>query len=287
MKFPLQRETQRSKGGAHYDRRNRRGKPDRGVDRRLHERDRGISGRCIMKFFVPDHGHISRRDYCLKHGIGMLYSPHRTSNLPKESGYFLDNGAYPAFLKGKTLDVEAYRGFIEKCRIRGKPYGAIIPDIVRGGRESYNFSTEHFGVIPTEIQKYFVVNPEITKRDLKPYLEEIDGLFLSLISFKRPSQLSEYIDLAHNHGLRAHIGRVGTYRSFSLAMALGADSVDGSTLMRHNTLTLLPKWIERTKSQAVLPDTEEIEYPELCVRDLSLSCLGCGKCCLPEGVQYL
>ena len=58
-----------------------------------------------MYFFVPDHGHKDRRAFCEKHGIGLLYSPHR--NLyPKSKFYIVDNGAYiivPKELIGKRI----------------------------------------------------------------------------------------------------------------------------------------------------------------------------------------
>jgi hypothetical protein len=202
----------------------------------------------MLRIYVPDHGHVVRRKFCTDNGIGMLYSPHR-QNLPLVGDFIVDNGAYPAWKLGELLDVEKFVAFLDKVRARGRPYFAVIPDIVRGGRRSFEFSVEHITVIQKDVPKYFVVNPAISEHDLRPYFEEIDGLFISLATFTRERDIRQYVTMGHDHGLPVHIGQAGTARSYTLALETGADSCDGSGPMRHNELDLIVNWRLHTKEQ--------------------------------------
>ena len=181
----------------------------------------------------------------------MLYSPHRSA-LPQVTDFIVDDGAYPAHLKGEIMNVDLYRQFITKTTQRGSPYFAVVPDIVRGGMDSFNFSVENIDIIPKGINRYFVVNPKISERDLSPYFDQINGLFISLAAFTRPSEIRKYVVMAHNHGLLAHIGKAGTGKIYTLSASVGADSCDGSTPMRHNNLDRIEKWRIATAQQQSL-----------------------------------
>jgi hypothetical protein len=178
----------------------------------------------------------------------MLYSPHRSA-LPQVSDFIVDDSAYPAFLKGEIMDVNQYGHFLTKAIKRGSPYFAVIPDIVCGGMDSFNFSAENIDIIPKGINRYFVVNPRISEKDLSPYFDEINGLFISLAAFHRLFDIRRYVVMAHDHGLKAHIGKAGTGKTYTLAASAGADSCDGSTPMRHNNLERIEKWRIATSQQ--------------------------------------
>lgn len=217
-----------------------------------------------LRIYVQDHGHAARRDYCIRHRIGMLYSPHR-SYLPQVPDFILDNAAYPAFSRHELLNLDLYREFLRKATGRGSPYFAVIPDIVCGGMASFNFSAENIDLIPKGINRYFVVNPAITEHDLIPYFDEIEGQFISLAAFRRVWDIRRYVVMAHNHDLKAHIGKVGTGKAYTLSATVGADSCDGSTPMRHNDLKRIEVWRKRSREQmdlASINDNREVHYIE-------------------------
>ncbi len=51
---------------------------------------------------------------------------------------------------------------------------------------------------------------------------------------------SYWIGHAHEIGLPVHIGRVSSFKDLDKAYMLGADSVDGSTIIRHDLLERIP-----------------------------------------------
>lgn len=124
-----------------------------------------------MKIFVPDSGHIGRRQFCMDHEIGNLYSPHRWRT-PQNPLYIVENGAYPAFLRGEnTLNIDRY---FEKIEIVAEydtpPYFVVVPDIVRGGLKSRDFSVKYLPMIPDGLKRYFVIQKGIEEKDVTPLL---------------------------------------------------------------------------------------------------------------------
>ena len=205
-----------------------------------------------MYFFVPDHGHKDRREYCEQNGIGLLYSPHR--NLyPKSKFYIVDNGAYSAFLKGKQIDLDRYYEYLSIIRnYPSPPYFVTIPDIVAGGISSKTFSEDAIPQIPFEFKKYFVVQDGQYPAILEDVLPLIDGVFVGGSTLWKWRTAHIWVEWAHSNGLCCHIGRVGTWRNYTRALNLGADSADGSTPTRHQRLEDLAKWIAKRHEQKIL-----------------------------------
>jgi len=215
-----------------------------------------------MYFFVPDHGHKDRRAFCEKHGIGLLYSPHR--NLyPKSKFYIVDNGAYSAFLKGKQIDLDRYYEYLSIIRnYPSPPYFVTIPDIVAGGISSKTFSEDAIPQIPFEFKKYFVVQDGQYPAILEDVLPLIDGVFVGGSTLWKWRTAHIWVDFAHTNGIQCHIGRVGTFRNFLKAFNMGADSVDGSTLMRHQRLSEIITWREDQLRQKLLEKEEWVSKVE-------------------------
>lgn len=214
-----------------------------------------------MEVFVPDAGNKDRREQCEQLGIGLLYSPHRPL-LPQSKNYIIDNGAYPAYLKGERLNTQSYFSFLSKV-MNGAyhpPYFVVIPDIVRGGMDSWKFSLEHIGKIPEQFKKYFVVQDGMYADPVEWILPNIDGLFIGGSTSWKWRTAKQWIDMAHDHGKKCHIGRVGTQKNYLKACSLGADSVDGSTLMRHNRLIDIERWRATKRAQSRI----DHRYENLC-----------------------
>lgn len=220
-----------------------------------------------MEIYVPGAGPSSRLNFCRENEIGFLFSPHRPE-LPKphDKKYIVDNGAYRAFLNGYTINTDqfyAFLGKIQNCTYR--PQFICIPDIVAGGTKSFEFSLMHLAKIPEGFKKYWVVQdgqyPALIEDTILPL---VDGLFVGGSTIWKWRTAENWIDLAHEHNKKCHIGRVGTWRNFLRAYNLGADSVDGSTLMRHNCLHRILDWRTEIKSVQKLVEKEEWSQDSLC-----------------------
>lgn len=207
-----------------------------------------------MEIYVPGAGPRSRLDFCRQNGVGFLFSPHR-SELPKPEDklYFIDNGAYRAYLRGEIINTDSFYAFlgkIQKCTY--PPQFVCIPDIVAGGEKSFEFSLKHAGKIPEEFKKYFVVQDGQYPTIIESILPLVDGIFVGGSTVWKWRTAENWIKCAHNYGKKCHIERVGTWRNFLRAHNLGADSIDGSTLMRHNCLHRVLEWREELKNQKIL-----------------------------------
>lgn len=211
-----------------------------------------------MRIFVADGANKDRREYCRKHDIGLLYSPTYYVTPPTGVDYIIDNGAFGAWARGIEWDAAAFYGLLQKIESAGSvPYAVIVPDIVAGGLASLKHSIQHLPLIPDGFPKYLPVQDGMTPAAVKPLIKDVDGVFVGgTVAWKwRTAQL--WAEFAHNAGKRCHIGRVGNKRNYSRAYAAGADSVDGSTPMRHNKLYVIPEWREEVAKQANLLSKEE------------------------------
>lgn len=108
------------------------------------------------------------------------------------------------------------------------PDFVVIPDIVGGGAASLARSLELVAWVPPELSvRYLVVQEGMTLAQVAEVLPHFGGLFIGGASMAwKLSTAPDWIALAHAHGVRCHIGRIGTLTRLELARRLGADSVD-------------------------------------------------------------
>jgi hypothetical protein len=155
--------------------------------------------------------------------------PRRTA-----SGWFLDCGAFVDWRAGRAFDLVrwerdlryvAYR--IEAGKLQAPDF-VVVPDIVGAGAASLARSLELVEWVPPELPvRYLVVQEGMTPAQVAEVLPHFGGLFVGGASMEwKLGTAPAWIALAHAHGRRCHIGRIGTLARLELARRLGADSVD-------------------------------------------------------------
>ena len=137
-----------------------------------------------------------------------------------------DNGAYRYFSKGEVLDETTFLKRFEVAHAVGKPYMAILPDIVEGGVASLKYSLEWLEKLP-DWPWYLAVQDGITGYHVEPIIDLVDGIFLGG-STKYKSTAGVWSNFAHHHNKKFHYGRCGTIRKLQHAMDVGADSIDSA-----------------------------------------------------------
>jgi len=170
--------------------------------------------------------------------------------MPKTDNWIFDNGAFPAWVRGQIqLDVTAfYRCLNLISGSENLPYFVVVPDIINPSdpenfKRSLKFSLAHIDKIPDHIRKYFVIQPGMGINEVLPVLDKVTGLFLGGGDQKYQERTAEFWrDFTRDHGLLFHIGKVGTREGYDFAFMVGADSVDGSTPMRHQDLERITRW---------------------------------------------
>lgn len=82
--------------------------------------------------------------------------------------------------------------------------------------------------MPPELPvRYLVVQEGMAPAQVGEVLPRFGGVFIGGASMEwKLGTAPDWIALAHAHGVRCHIGRIGTVERLELARRLGADSVD-------------------------------------------------------------
>lgn len=191
-----------------------------------------------MRIYVADWGSSQRRiDYCLENNIGLLISAARPQQ-PRGPDYIVDNGAFTSWIRGTEWDEGAFYTLL--ASLPHDPYFVVVPDIVAGGETSLYHSLNHADRI--DYPRYLAVQDGMSPAMIAQFLDPFDGLFIGGSIPWKWRTAGMWATFAHQHGMKCHIGRCGCKAGYSAAEALGADSVDGSTPMRHDKLHVIPEW---------------------------------------------
>lgn len=155
--------------------------------------------------------------------------PRRTSG-----GWFWDPGAFRDWRAGVAFDVTRFLRDLRWMNYRGLvPDFVIAPDIVAAGLASLDFSAEWRDVIPEHFPTYLAVQDGMTSADVAAHLDRYDGLFVGGTLEWKLATAGAWVQLAHAHGKRCHVGRVGTAARVRWARRIGADSIDSALPLRH------------------------------------------------------
>jgi hypothetical protein len=189
-------------------------------------------------------------DWCKQNDV---YYMQNTNLFIKNSNirYALDNGAFKKYRENtdKTDFVQFYEtlGYILDCEML--PDFVAVPDIVGDGIKSFKFSLEQFDLLPKEFNYYFVIQDGMSTDLVKDIMYKVSGIFVGGTKQWKLRMMKTWIDFAHNHNKPCHIGRMSTFKDMDRAFACGADSIDGSTLVRNQRLYEINLWRDYVKCQ--------------------------------------
>ena len=190
-----------------------------------------------MKLYTTT-GTVKLRERCNDLDVGLMMVNHWRN--PEQWSYFaIDNGCYSAFAQKKQWTPKEFLNILYKCRMLGLiPDFVIIPDIVAGGKESLRKSEiwgEMLNYEFPEYPLYLAVQDGITIEDVdqSPVTELIDGIFVGGSMDWKIEHIAYWVGYAHTHGLRCHIGRIGTLDRMMKAKLEGADSIDSTSWVQN------------------------------------------------------
>jgi hypothetical protein len=166
--------------------------------------------------------------------LGIRELTQRTDMPPRRAPYALDNGCFEDFTEGRPFDYIAFwRGLKGIRREATRPDFVVMPDIVRGGDASLEFSKEWYRLWGREFDDlnlnwYFVVQDGMTPETLDLSWGKIAGIFVGgSIEWKVKTGAS-WVKYAHERGMKCHIGRAASVDRVLWARRIGADSIDGN-----------------------------------------------------------
>lgn len=149
---------------------------------------------------------------------------------PRRRPSFLDNSAFSDWRKGRDFDNEA---FLSDCASASAdpepPDFGVCPDRVATGLESLAFSLRWLDSYESAfpgLRWYLAVQDGMAASDVVPHCNRFVGLFVGGTLQWKLQTGAAWVSLAHELGLRCHIGRCGTVRRVRWAQRIGADSID-------------------------------------------------------------
>lgn len=176
-------------------------------------------------------------------GFGQLRTtPHWQPPVPGIP-WALDNGAFTLFNRktGERYDKTMGKRFswILDRMHRGLYHPVdfvIVPDIV-ASRSSLNLSLRWLDRIPSDIPPYLAVQNGMTEKRIRSVLRDhsgtIRGLFVGGTIEWKDLTARSWANLAHEFGLKCHVGRVGTAPRICFMLEAGVDSIDSSSWAQH------------------------------------------------------
>lgn len=173
-----------------------------------------------------------------KRGIGVMLSSPRVGPELLRLPVAIDNGAFAAWERGYPFQEGHFLETVDKAFRKGvKPDFIVCPDIVAGGRESLAFSVDWAmdrmqGAPRLALAVQDGMEPsDITSFERAPFRFIFVG---GTLAWKWRTA-EQWCDFAHKYDMQCHIGRCGTENDLRRALRLGADSVDSTSLVRHDS----------------------------------------------------
>ena len=166
-----------------------------------------------------------------EHGWGRMFATKVPTPYPGEPTGF-DNGAFDAWQKGTEFPEELFLRRLSEAEKVVVPRVAVVPDLVARGLESLEFSWNWFGArreLPVEWPWYLAVQDGMTLADVRGVIRGgWAGLFLGGTNGFKQQTAWQWVELAHEFGLKFHYGRAGTLKKLRHAKQIGADSLDSN-----------------------------------------------------------
>ena len=169
--------------------------------------------------------------------IGHIYGPDGWRGPFTEFPYVLDNGAWPAFIRGTPFDDAAYDGLIARAAAADiAPLWIAVPDVVCDKDATLESWYRRAPLLRARGWPLaFVVQNGMTKEDVPG---GADVLFVGGSTEWKWETAPYWCE----HFARVHVGRVNTERLLWQAHRAGAESCDGSGWFRGDRRQLDGLW---------------------------------------------
>jgi hypothetical protein len=155
--------------------------------------------------------------------IGLMLTPISQRYAPTpEWVWAADNGCFSDRWEEKT-----WMKWLLTFDHPGKALFATVPDVVADHMQTMK-RWEHYApkVVELGFKPAFVLQDGATKE--LPF-EEMGALFIGgTTEFKLSNKVKDIVQVAKNHNVWVHMGRVNSYKRMLIAYDFGCDSVDGT-----------------------------------------------------------
>ena len=194
-----------------------------------------------MKLYSGNEGSIAGLEAIRERGMGRMVTAAEWRNPKPGIPWVLDNGAFSDYLQKKDFDAARFSKVLRKVPPTHRPDFAVIPDIVAGGLRSLTFSCYWLRVwtLPHGWPWDLAVQDGMEEKDVAPLVRDVGGIFVGGSLDWKHREGERWVSFAHDHGLPAHVGRVGTLADLKWAERIGADSVDSTSWAQNDTYEIV------------------------------------------------
>src|SRR5262245_35839761 len=120
-----------------------------------------------LKVLVGERPSREIREICSRNGWGEMYIYSKPRNNFAKSGF--DNGAWLDFINGRSFDERRYQRALDRAATIGKPYFAVVPDLVACGLQSLTFSLSWLDRMPPGWRCYLAVQDGMKCEHIEPF----------------------------------------------------------------------------------------------------------------------
>lgn len=195
-----------------------------------------------------------------KMGWSILVSASGVLRTESFEHWAVDNGAWSAYLQGKSFDEDAFSRAIDKVG-EGADW-VVLPDIVAGGMASLDLSLKWLDRLRGFPERALIaVQDGITVDDVRDYLGPMVGLFIGGSTPWKLATLDAWAALSRRKGCYLHVGRVNSLKRINACAQVGANSFDGTSIIAFpNSINMLTSGVIASHHQQSLfnPRTKEL-----------------------------
>ena len=165
-------------------------------------------------------------------------------------GYAIDNGAYADHVNDRPFQADNFMKIV-------KTWGSdadwiVIPDSIGNAQETIQLAKKWIGRIP--YKKMICVQDGMLASDLKPYSDQIEGVFIGGTTDWKIKSMPYWSKWAKRNGKLCHVGRVNTTKRLQMCIDFKCTSFDGSGMARFaDTAIKITNHLLLVKNQIKLP----------------------------------
>lgn len=202
-----------------------------------------------MMCYASRTGTQQNLDRLRRHGWGLLVSRAGAWRTENFEHWIADNGAWSDYQRGQPFDEAAYEEFISWIAAQTPlPDWLCLPDVVAGGAASLELSCRYLNrCLAISPLVLVAVQDGMEPDDLAPIVGPSCGIFLGGSTEYKLARMFDWGRFCHERHLHYHVARVNTIRRMSLAIAAGADSIDGSSASRFACTTPMLTYASRQR----------------------------------------
>lgn len=180
--------------------------------------------------------------------------------VPSADPWMLDNGAFNAYKKDERWDYIAWMESIDNV-LRGdipEPDVLVMPDVVTDATATYRRTSRYLRYAKsTGFPLYFAVQNGMEPDTAVSWAAQqgLDGIFVGGTKDWKRAKSDQFVDEAHDHGLKCHIGRPG---NVAWAAGIGADSADSTSHVRNQSWERLRQEYQDHVGQVRITEVETV-----------------------------